>query len=169
MSLYAIKSEMLSLMEAFGEHGAGSAEAEAAIREHAAALSEQFDAKADDYAALIRVCETRAEARRGEAERMIALASVDEALASRLRETLLKAMSETGRTKVQTSRFSMAVKRNGGVIPLRIVDDAAIPVEFRVPKVTTVLDRDGIRRALESGAAVPGAELGERGFRLDLK
>ena len=169
MSLYAIKAEMLSLMEAFGEHGPGSAEAEAAIKEHAAALSEQFDAKADDYAALIRVCETRAEARRGEAEWMYALASSDEALASRLRESLLKAMSETGRTKVETPRFNLSIKRNGGMVPLKIVNDADIPVEFRVPKVTTVLDRDGIRRALESGIAVPGAELGERGFRLDLK
>ena len=49
MSLYAIKSEMLVLLDAFDQHGADSPETEAAFREHAMSLAEAFDAKADDY------------------------------------------------------------------------------------------------------------------------
>jgi len=169
MSLYAIKSEMLGLLEAFAEHGKESPEAEAAFREHAEALAAEFDSKADDYAALIRVCETRAAARREESERMAALAKDDEALAERLRSSLMDAMNAVGRTKVQTTRFNLSVRRNGGKVPVIVTDETNIPDEFRIPKVTMSLDKDAIRQRIESGEEVPGVCLGERGFRLDLK
>lgn len=169
MSLYAIKTELLSLTDAAMLHGHDSPELEQAFAEHRAALVGAFEAKADDYAALVRVCETRAAARREEAERMKKLADDDERLAERLRSTLLDAMQVTGLQKVETEHFRLAVRRNGGKIPVVIQDEASIPVEYRVPKVTEVLDRDGIRAALEAGTAVPGAILGERGSRLDLK
>jgi acyl transferase domain-containing protein len=169
MSLYAIKSEMLGLLEAFDQFGAESPEVENAFREHAAALAEAFDSKADDYAALLRVAETRAAARKEESERIALLAASDEALAKRLREALMIAMQQTGRTKVDTDRFRLSVKRNGGKIPVEITDTAALPPEYMIPKVTHAVDRDAIRAALEAGTPVPGAALGERGWRLDLK
>jgi mRNA-degrading endonuclease toxin of MazEF toxin-antitoxin module len=169
LSLYAITSEMQSLLDAFDSYGAESPEAEAAIREHAAAIAEAFDAKADGYAAFIRTCEKRAEGRRDEAERMLALARSDNALADRLRAALLAAMQTTGRTKVDTERFRIAVRANGGKIPVIVEDEAALPTEFRVPVVTERIDRDGLRAALEAGRAVDGARLGERGTRLDIR
>lgn len=169
MSLYAIKSEMLVLLDAFDQHGAESPETEAAFREHAMSLAEAFDAKADDYAALIRIAETRAAARREESERLALLAASDDLLAKRLKESLLIAMQETGRTKVDTARFRLSVKRNGGKTPVDISDTALLPPEYLVPKVTHTVDRDAIRAALEAGTPVPGAALGERGWRLDLK
>ena len=48
MSLYQITAEMQSLLDAFDAHGAESPEAEAAIREHAAAIAEAFDAAKQD-------------------------------------------------------------------------------------------------------------------------
>ena len=169
MSLYVIKSEMLTLLEAFAEHGSDSPEAELAIREHAAALAESFDEKADDYAALIRVAETRSEARSEESQRMAKLAKEDDALAKRLRLAILQAMQETGRLKVSTARFNLSVKKNGGKVPVEIIDETLLSDEYRVPKVTMTIDKDAIRAAIESGDAVPGALLGERGSRLDLK
>lgn len=169
MSLYQITAEMVSLLHAFDQHGEDSPEAEAAFREHAAALAEAFDGKADDYAALIRVCETRSEARHSEAARMKALADSDEALASRLREAMRAAMEATGRVKVDTNRFRLSVKTNGGKVPVIIEDESAIPSDFAVPVVTTKLDRDAIRFALEAGTPVMGARLGQRGTRLDIR
>lgn len=169
MSLYAITEEMQSLLDAFDTHGAESPEAEAAIREHAAAIAEAFDAKADNYAALIRTCEARAEGRREEAERMLALARSDESLADRLRLALKSAMEVTGRTKVDTPRFRLAVRGNGGKVPVLVEDEAALPDQYRVQVVTSKLDRDAIRSALEAGNAVAGARLGERGTRLDIR
>lgn len=169
MSLYAIKTEMMGLLEAFDQHGSASAEAEAAIRDHAAALIEAFDAKADDYAALVRVAETRAAARREESERLQKLAEDDESLAKRLRAAMLDAMQQTGRMKVDTPRFSLSVKCNGGKTPVEVTDDSIIPPEYRIPKVTYSLDKDTIRQRLEAGEAIPGVALGERGYRLDLR
>lgn len=169
MSLYAIKQELLSLTAAAEEHGIDSPELEQAFAEHRAGLVAAFEEKADDYAALVRVCETRAAARREEMERLKLLAADDERLAERLRATLMDAMQATGQTKVETSRFRLSVRKNGGKVPVIIEDEASVPPVFRIPKVTEVLDKDGIRSALEAGTAVPGAVLGERGSRLELK
>lgn len=169
MSLYQIKTELIDLLDALDVGYADDAEAQEAIAQHAAALAEAFDSKADDYAALIRVCETRAAARREEAERMLLLAKDDERKADRLTAMLMDAMTATGKTKVETQRFRLSVKKNGGKIPVVITDEDALPVDFRVPKVTEVIDKDGIREALEAGTPVPGAELGKRGQRLEIK
>ena len=100
---------------------------------------------------------------------MEALAASDEAKAERLRAALLRAMQATQRDKVETPRFRLAVRKNGGKVPVLLTDEAAIPALYRVPKITEVLDKDGIRAALEAGQSVPGAALGERGVRLELK
>lgn len=169
MSLYEITSEMMSLIAAFNDHGKDSPEAEQAFREHASALAEAFDAKADDYAALIRSCETRAEARRAECERMKALADSDDALADRLRDAMKTAMSATGRTRVDTQKFRLSVKQNGGKLPVLIEDPASVPQEYQIPRMTTVIDKDAIRTVLEAGGTVSGAALGARGSRLDIR
>jgi hypothetical protein len=169
MSLYQITSELVSLIDAFDRFGHESQEAADAIKEHTDAIVEAFDAKADDYAALIRIAETRAAARNEESERMRKLAQDDEALAARLRTALMDAMKRTNRTKVQTARFKLSVQNNGGKIPVIINDENALPEEFRVPKVTIIIDKEALREKLESGVAVSGASLGERGQRLNLK
>lgn len=169
MSLFAITSEMMSLISAFNDHGKDSPEAEEAFREHAAALAEAFDSKADGYASLIQECEARTESRRGEAKRLLSLADSDEALASRLREALRQAMESTGRTRVDTDRFRLSVRQNGGKIPVFITDESAIPQEYLLPRMTMQVDKDAIRTALEKGDTVAGAVLGQRGSRLDIR
>lgn len=169
MSLYMIASELIELLDAMDVGYADDAGAQEAIAQHAAALAEAFDQKADDYAALIRVCATRAAARREEAERMLMLAKDDERKAERLTTMLFDAMIATQRTKVETGRFRLSIKKNGGKIPVVITDENALPVDFRVPKVTEVIDKDAIRESLEAGNVVPGAELGQRGQRLEIK
>ncbi len=169
MSLYQITSEISALQDLAHTHGAQSAEFDAALAEHVAALAEAFDAKAENYAALIRESEERAAVRTREAERLKALAATDERLAERLRETVKAAMQVTGRTTVQTDRFRLSVRQNGGKLPVVIEDESALPAEFMVPVVTVKPDRDAIRTALETGNSVSGARLGERGTRLDLR
>lgn len=169
MSLYQITAEMVSLMAAFNDHGKDSAEAESAFREHAAALAEAFDEKADDYAALIRSCETRAAARREESERIRMLADSDDALAHKLRDAMRSAMEATGRTRVDTPKFRLSVRQNGGKIPVLIEDPDRIPTQYQIPRMTTVIDKEAIRAALEKGEAVSGAALGTRGSRLDIR
>jgi hypothetical protein len=169
VSLYHISAELQAVLAAADTTGGECKELDAALAEHAAALAEAFDSKADDYAALIRTCEVRAQARADEAKRMQKLADSDAALAERLRQTMLQAMQATGRTKVHTARFALGVQRNGGKAPLVVDDDKALPEQFVVPRVTQTIDRDAIREALERGEAVPGARLSERGVRLSIR
>jgi len=169
VSLYAITEELTRLADAAERAGCDSEEFAAALAEHTALLAEAFDAKADDYAALIRTCEVRAAARREEAKRFDLLSKADAALAERLRLALMSAMQRTGRTSVQTARFALAVRSNGGKVPLLIDDDAAVPPEYRIPVYEERIDKDAIRAALEANKTVAGARLGERGTRIDIK
>lgn len=169
MSLYTITEQLKSLTEAFDTFGHGSDEAAAAIAEHTSELIESFDEKVDDYAALIRSCETRAAGRMDESARMRKLAQDDESLAIRLRLAVMTAMRQTGQPKVQTARFSLSVVRNGGAIPVIISNEEELPEQFRVPTVMITIDKGAIRDALEAGETVSGAALGERGTRLNLR
>jgi hypothetical protein len=168
MSLYQITEEMLSLLEAFDTHGAESEEAEAAIREHAEAIAEAFDAKADSYAALIVTCEYRAANRKAEAKRLRERAEADERLAERLRNAMREAMERTGRKRVETPRYTLSVRTNGGKCPMT-VNPEMIPDSFMRIETVRSPDKDMIRAELESGGTVEGATLLPRGTRLDLR
>jgi hypothetical protein len=168
MSLYEIQHELMALLDMATETDK-SAELEAAMQEHTNALIEAFDAKVDDYAALIRMCETRAENRMAEVERMKKLAEADDALATKLRQNLIAAMQQTKRTKVQTPRFALSVVANGGKTPVQITDEDALPEEFKIPVYSVKIDKEAIRTALENGEPIDGATLLPRGVRLSLK
>lgn len=173
MSLYHITAEMQAVQDAFercgGDGDSCDPEGAVAMREHIDALVGAFDAKAESYAALIRNAESRAEARKAEATRILALSAADSRLATRLRQALMEAMQATGRTTVQTALFALSVRQNGGKRPVVVEDEESIPEQFRIPTFGSKLDRDALRDALESGESVPGASLGERGVRLDLR
>lgn len=173
MSLYEITEEMRLVQAAFercsGEGDSCDPEGQDAMLQHIDALAEAFDAKADSYAALIRDAEARSEARKAEATRMLALSAADALLADRLRDALMQAMERTGRKKVHTQRFALTLARKGGKAPIVVEDPDLLPEEFKVPRMTMTVDKEAIRTALEAGVAVPGAALGERGVRLDIK
>lgn len=174
MSLWTITEEMTRVQDAFlslcnAPMDGDDAEAATAAMQHIDALAEAFDAKADDYAALIRSVEHRANGREEEARRIAELARSDRALAERLRSALMEAMQRTNRRRFDTERFALSVQQNGGKRALRIMSEDEIPEEYRVPVYSTRIDRDGIREAIERGEAVPGAVLEDRGFRLNIK
>jgi len=54
MNLYAIQTEIATLVEAILDGAGDTAEAQAALDEMLAGLDEELEAKADDYAALIQ-------------------------------------------------------------------------------------------------------------------
>ena len=169
MSLWHISTELEGLLLRADRHGIDSDEVDEAIGEHTQALVEAFDEKADDYAALIRACEARCNARVQEARRLLALSENDQLLAKRLKERLLSAMQRVGRDRISTTRADISIRRNGGAVPLVIEDEDAIPSEFRVPRTTITLDREALRNALDSGRQVSGVRLGERGVHLHLR
>ena len=168
MSLYAIRSEMESILDAILDGGIDGQEAQDALNAHLEGLDAALEEKADDYAALIQSLNIRAEARRSEAARMRQLAETDMALADRLKQRLKEAMEATGKVKIETPRFKLAVAGNGGKQPLEVaVEPTALPQEFQA--VTVTANKDAIRKALEAGGTVPGCTLLPRGTGLRIR
>lgn len=166
MNLYQITNEMQAILDAMHED-ADSPEAMRALDEALKDLDEVLDHKAEAYAGLIRELEMRAQARTEEMKRIRALADADAALAERLKERLRDAMQRTGRTRIETPRFKLAVVGNGGRPPLLIADPEALPPAYirHIPEV----NREALRSALEAGELIPGCTLGLRGNRLTIK
>jgi hypothetical protein len=168
MSLYAIKSEMESILDAILDGGIDGQEAQDALNAHLEGLDAALEDKADDYAGMIQSLNLRAEARKAEAARMRQLAETDAALADRLKERLKEAMEATGKLKLDTPRFKLSVAGNGGKQPLEVaVEPTALPQEFQA--VTVTANKDAIRKALEAGGTIPGCTLLPRGTGLRIR
>jgi hypothetical protein len=132
--------------------------------------TEDLNGKVDGYVALIAEYDARAEFRRRESKRILALAIDAERKAEMLRERLKLYFERTGRPKIETGRFVVSVVRNGGVAPLLMdVDPEKLPEEFRREVVTYRADSDAIRAALGRGEELPFARLGERGTSLRIR
>lgn len=138
---------------------------EAAVTEWLAEIEGGFEAKVDNYAALIRSIEARAEIRKAESKRLAERARIDEQKAGWLRERLMWAMQRLDRPKVETDRFRVSVQKNGGMQPLEIVGD--VPPEFR--RVVSEPDTAAIRTALVEGKEIQFARLLPRGERLAIR
>jgi hypothetical protein len=169
MSLYQINEELQGILDTMLDGGVNSPEAMDALAEHLKELDGALDAKAESYAGIIMELEARAEMRMEESYRIKALASADNALASRLRERLKSVMESTGRTRIETNRFRLTVATNGGKQPLDVKDDAVAILPKDMVVTTLTPDRDKIRAALECGMVVPGCTLMPRATSLRIK
>jgi hypothetical protein len=177
-TLYDIAADLLALESALIDAGGVIDDDETAATVDAwfDGLHEDLAAKVDDYAALIRTIEARAEARRDEAARMTARARVDENAARALKERLRDALRGLGIPKVETRRFTVSVQRNGGKAAMVFTDDADVttaPEWAKRTETRTVWDKDAIRERLEKAddptEAVPFARLQKPGFGLRIR
>jgi hypothetical protein len=168
MSLWSIQSELASVLAALDEPHETDAEMDAALEEHAAALRDTLAVSAEKYADLITSLEARGTARMAESQRVAELAASDDRKAARLRAMLFEAMTATKQEKIETVRFKLSIRTNGGALPVEITDATAIPMEFKPPKVVESIDKKAILAALVEGRDVPGCRLGERGRTLKI-
>jgi len=165
-TLFELTADLVELFDAL-DMAEDDTEAEKLIE---AALTEdmpKFQDKADGYAHLIREFEKRAEARKAEAERHAQAARSLAGNAYRLKTAVMSALQMMGMKRLDTDVNSFRVCGNGGKTPLDIHDPNLIPGDFTY--TVQELDKDKIRRALETGEDVPGAILMERGKHLRIK
>ena len=170
LTLFEISADMQALAALLEEVGGdvSEADAEAAVdawlKENADALQE----KLDGYAALIRAFEARGAFRRDEAERVDRLADADERNARRMKDRLRWFFETHGLERVETARHRLSLTSNGGLRPLEVfVPAAELPGPYR--RVVYSPDADAIRKALENGASLPFAALGERGKHIRIR
>lgn len=98
-----------------------------------------------------------ADASKAQAE---ALAARAKRLANRSyahKAALLALLKATGEKKLE--RPAATVSRRAGSLSVRIVNEADIPSQLLTVKTTTAPDKTAIKKQIEAGETVPGAEL----------
>lgn len=168
-SLFDISEDMQALDDLLFEMG-GDVTDEASMKTVEAFIAElkaNFEAKADNYAALITTMQKRAQVRLEEAERLRQRANIDSKAADYLKAKLKMVMEEKGLKKLETARFRISVAGNGGLAPLKIYDESLIPQVYfdLVPHI----NMQRIREAIDHEQDVPGADIEPRGTHLRIK
>lgn len=145
-------------------------------------------AKVDGIASAVRQFEATAKTAKEEADRLAGRAKALQGIADSIRERTIEVMEETGNKKLRGNLNTLTVAGNGGVQPLDIrqpdlVPDSLKRVLAEMPQAEWVRiggdvilaggrcksvepDNTKIRAKLESGEAVPGCILKERGRHL---
>lgn len=72
----------------------------------------------------------------------------------RMQKAILEAM---GLRKLERPLATLSIRL--GSVSVKITDDAAIPTQLRTVKTTSTPDKIAIRKQLDAGETVPGAEL----------
>ncbi len=130
------------------------------------ALGGELEDKAVNVTKFLRNMEAAAEAiKQAEAE----MAKRRKALESRvkwLKDYLKGSMEYTGITKIECPYFKLAIQKNPPAVA--ILNEDAIPDEFKEQVITWKFDKTGIKEAIKAGQAVPGAEL-VNGTRLAIR
>ena len=161
-TLYEISGDYLRLLEMLEEEENIDPQAFADTLE---GIEGEFEIKADNYARIIK--ELRAESEKYAAEvgrmqkRMETLANNEK----RLKQHLYESMKATGKLKFKTDLFSFGIQKNGGLQPMEIMPDVAIPDEYCRKEP----DNTKIREALKAGKELPFAVLKERGEHLSIR
>lgn len=123
-----------------------------------------LEAKAENYAKMLRMLDGEAKAIDEEAKRLTARAKTIKGNMDRLKRSLEGMMIATGKRKFKTKLFSFGIQKN----PARLVldDVEAIPEEYWVPQVK--LDNAAVKAAIEQGIEISGAHL-EQGESLRIR
>ena len=155
LTLYGITNEMQQLLRLIEENeGEMTPEIENAL-----AISEDnFAAKSEDYGHAILNLKAMAAAAKAEKDRLATLQRFYENTYNRLDSALKTAMVATGHDKVETPTMRLSLRHTTAT---EVDDLDRLPAEFKTTKVEVVADKTAIKKAIQSGEAVPGAHLVE--------
>ena len=166
-NLYEITGNLLMLQEMLED----SVE-DQVLTDTLEAVQGEYEYKMESYCKIIKNLEADVDALKTEVDRLTSKRKVLENNVSRLKKAMFDSMKATNTPKVKGQVFTIAIQKNGGVIPINYDKDnkditLKLPDELVV--VTEKPNLDAIRELLESGNAVEGFTLGERGESLRIK
>lgn len=157
--LYEISADFERILDLCYDEEADEESIEAAL----AQLEGELTEKVSNGIAVIQELKATAEAVDAEVKRLVQHKRTIESRVNFLKFYYLDHLTRIGKTKVLTSRGTMAVAKTGGLKALKVDDEEAIPLEFKRVVSNTVIDKDALREALERGNVVAGARLEPRG------
>lgn len=129
-------------------------------------LMGELDAKSAGYVSVIQQLEMEQEKAKELKNKYAAVEKFRELAIKRMKGRLLMAMDALDLKEMPAGDFKIKVQNNGGKQPVKI-DEELVPDNFR--KVVLEIDKDKIRKALESGEELSFAHLEERGRHISIK
>ena len=144
------------------------------IKDSIEMLDGDFEAKADNYAYIIRQLEADEEVIKKEEQRLKTRRESIAKNRQKLREALMSAMKATGKTKFKTQFNSFSISAAGGVTPV-ILDCAPENLPDKFQKIKIEADNQALRDHLtalansESKIEFPYAHLGEKSEYLSIR
>lgn len=154
-TLYGITAELNAILAQLEELGG---EITPELEQALAINEEQFVAKAEDYGHAILNLKAMATAAKAEKDRLAALQKFYENAQKRLTDALSTAMQVFGQDKVENATMRLSLRH---ATATEVDDLDQVPQEYKTTKVEVVADKTAIKKAIQSGEAVPGAHLVE--------
>ena len=137
-----------------------------AVNDTLEGLSGELEDKAVNVAKFLRNMETTAEAIKAAEEAMAKRRKTLESRVKWLKDYLKTNMEACGISKIECPFFKLAIQKNPEWV--HIIDEGAIPEQFKEQVVTWKISKTAIKDAIKAGTPVPGAEL-TAGTRLAIK
>ena len=164
-NLYEITGDLLTLQSMMED----SVEDEV-LMDTLEAVQGEYEIKLENCCKVIKNLEADMDALKNEAKRLTDKRKVLENNVERLKKAMFDSMKAVGKEKVKGQLFTVAIQKNGGVIPVVAapdVDTNKLPDELVI--YTEKPNLEAIRELLEAGKSVDGFSLGERGESLRIK
>lgn len=166
--LYELTGNLVTLQELLED----SLENDQVLTDTLEAVQGEYEFKLEAYCKVIKNLEADMDALRNEEKRLADKRKTLEANIDRLKKTMFDSMKSTNTPKVKGQLFTIAIQKNGGVVPINYDKDnkditLTLPDELVI--VTEKPNLDAIREQLEAGKTVEGFSLGERGESLRIK
>lgn len=162
-TIFELSDEILqldALLEALGEDEDGL---KVVLDRYMSSLHEGLETKLDNYASYIRELETRSEARKAEANRILHRSKMDANKAERSKKALQWFFMTHDMKTCETPKHRISLCTNGGVQPISInVPVEELPAEYVREIITYKPDMELIREKLQAGEELPFATLEER-------
>lgn len=111
--------------------------------------------KIEGYCQVIKELQGDFEKYKAEADRLTARMKTTKNSIDRMKDSLLAFLQATGQSKVKAGTFAVSIGQSKAT---NILDESLIPAEFKTPQPDKI-DKTAIKKAIESGQAVLGAEI----------
>lgn len=121
-------------------------------------LDAAFEDKAEAYAVAIKSLLAQAKAIHDEMDNLKTREAAAKRRAESLKNHLAQSMAAVGKDKIETSRAALSFRKSTAV---NILSDVEIPDDLCKVKIDRQPDKSAIKKLLQAGELVPGAELVE--------
>jgi len=166
--LYELTADLLALQEMLES----PLDDEQVLLDTLEGVQGEYELKLEAYCKVIKNLEADMEALKAEAKRLTEKAEVLKNNRDRLKKAMFDSLKATGKDKVKGQLFTVAIQRNGGVVPINY-DKNNKNITANLPdqlvKVEETPNLDAIRALLEAGKVVDGFTLGQRGESLRIR